>query len=39
MTLCYNPELCFLRWYALSPKGKLSELLALYALPDGRWVL
>ncbi|TDJ70157.1 MAG: hypothetical protein E2O38_11985 [Proteobacteria bacterium] len=28
-----------LRWYALSPKGKLSELLALYALPDGRWVL
>lgn len=28
-----------LRWYALSRQGKLAELLALYALPDGRWVL
>lgn len=28
-----------LRWYALGSNGKLSELLSLYALPDGRWVL
>lgn len=27
------------RWYGLRADGKLSELLALYALPDGRWVL